>query len=214
MDDVKLIAGKISNEKDALLCESSGIDFITFDFYPRSFHFMPMHWVKKIVSSLSNRTGIITEFVNEKPGVIDKVMEETSRVDFLLFSGYETPEECEVYSEKSLIRFFHNDEMTVENLDTLFSFKNEYFMFSWGDLVNMNVLREMLMKRMEAEYRKLIISIMEEKMLTDSELNPLDLSPFAVEIGSVIRTSQFSRNVEADKLKFLLKRFENWKKGS
>ena len=173
---------------------------------------MPMHWVKKIVSVLKPDTGIVAEFINEKPDVINKVIKEAGRVDLLQFSGYETPEDCAVYNDRALSRLFHQDEMTVENLDHIFSYKNEYLIFSVTDLVNMKVLREMILKRIEETGKKLIISIEEERFLKDSGVNPLVFSPFAIEIGTLIRKSSASRNVEADKLKFLIRRVENCQK--
>jgi phosphoribosylanthranilate isomerase len=114
---VKVKICGITNLEDALCAQDAGADFLGFVFAesPRR---ISGKAAKKIIEQLSQDITIVALFVNETTEIVDSIINTIGRVDIVQFHGDETPEYCNNFSSKKIIKAFRaKDEMSISRIN-------------------------------------------------------------------------------------------------
>lgn len=93
----------ITNLEDALIAQEAGADILGFIFAdsPRR---IELKAARDIISRVSKDIEISALFVNEKKEVVDSVINELGRADFIQFHGDETPDYCGEFPSQKIIK--------------------------------------------------------------------------------------------------------------
>jgi phosphoribosylanthranilate isomerase len=114
---VKIKICGITNSGDAVLAEKAGADFLGFVFAKSPRRIAP-ETAKAIISKLSDTVKIVTVFVNEEKGVVDRVISSLGRVDIIQFHGNETARYCRQFKGVKTIKALRvRDEESIAEIN-------------------------------------------------------------------------------------------------
>ena len=102
MNKIKICG--ITNVDDANLCKDLPIDFVGFNFYPKSKRFINIKMAEKLISVIGKNILKVGIFVNEDADRINNYILELD-LDYVQLHGEETPEETEKLTCKTIKAF-------------------------------------------------------------------------------------------------------------
>jgi phosphoribosylanthranilate isomerase len=112
---VKVKICGITNLDDALCAQESGADFLGFVFAKSPRRITP-EAARAIISKLSDAVQIVTLFVDEDKGNVDRIISSLGRVDIIQFHGNETAQYCRQFKRVKIIKALRvrNEESIAE----------------------------------------------------------------------------------------------------
>lgn len=107
----------ITNLEDALIAEKAKADFLGFIF-AKSPRKIGIDSANAIFSKLSSDIKVVGVFVNEDEKSLKRIVKELPRLDYLQLHGDETPDYCNAFNQKGIIKVFRiKDKDSIRDIE-------------------------------------------------------------------------------------------------
>ncbi|MCK4244619.1 MAG: phosphoribosylanthranilate isomerase [Candidatus Omnitrophica bacterium] len=203
MTEIKICG--ITNEEDAKAAVDSGVDFLGFNFYPKSPRFIAPGKAKEIIDALSSDIARVGVFVNEEISVIEQTIRDCS-LNLLQLHGDETVLFCEELKYKikdyKLIKVFRIDNEQDMKFIPEFGKVADYYLLDTYSVDKFGGTGRTFSWNLACQIKKMGKPIFLSGGLTPENVEEAikKVDPFCVDVASGVESYSGKKNLEKMKL--------------